>query len=179
VGKTPQNQLDALPLLDADTAAAGGELNITGSSLTRFWSAAVLGLGSNFALVGGVGIMVSNLLDVRGCSAFSLIINRSFVAGGDVSHDVDLYILWATVSGVAESMADAGSLTDHTRMMRWSYLIGDATPFVLGRGWDRSTLSAISQVTGAMVGTRVRIVLRSSIAPNANQTYAVELWGAQ
>lgn len=73
IGKTPQNQLDALPLQDADSAAAGGEIQIVGGVINRFFSSSVLQItGVAMTTFTGEQALVTPYLDVRGCNQFVL-----------------------------------------------------------------------------------------------------------
>jgi hypothetical protein len=68
IGKTPQNQLDALPLQDADTVAEGGTLQVIGGALYRYFNATQLGIaGIPMATFTGEQALVTPYLDLRGC----------------------------------------------------------------------------------------------------------------
>jgi|SRR6516162_2537064 hypothetical protein len=75
IGKTPVNQLNALPLQDADTAAAGGIIQVIAGQLYRFFDANTLGINGipMASFGGGVQIgLVTPYLDLRGCSKYAL-----------------------------------------------------------------------------------------------------------
>jgi len=82
-GNVPQNQIDALPIITPDAAAAAGDLQIVGGSISRFWSPATLGLNGVAATAsGGVFFLATPYLDVSGCTRFAMFISR-FNAVGD------------------------------------------------------------------------------------------------
>src|SRR5260221_5777135 len=71
IGKTPQNQLNALPLLDADVVAAGGVIQIVGGGIARFFDANTLQInGINMTwFAGGLQIaVVTPYLNLTGCN---------------------------------------------------------------------------------------------------------------
>src|SRR5258706_3178030 len=71
IGKPPQNQLNALPLLDADVVAAGGVIQIVGGGIARFFDANTLQInGINMtSFAGGLQIaVVTPYLNLTGCN---------------------------------------------------------------------------------------------------------------
>lgn len=84
IGRTPLNQLNALPLQDADTNAAGGEISVVGGSFCRYFSPTVLQINGAVLSSVAVGIntyrfIVTPYLDLRGCSKFQFLLRRNVV----------------------------------------------------------------------------------------------------
>jgi len=180
--KIPQNQLDALPLLDADIAAAGGEIQIIGNQLTKFWASSVLAFPAAWVAhpVSG-SFLLSAQLDMRAVSRFSLIGKRTFVAGGDVAQTFQFYLLYGMSDGTFELITDNAALR-HRMIIDITIPIGTPTPFVFSCLWADGAGASLGTGAGssiATVGARVKLCITNTILNNANQTYAFELWGAQ
>lgn len=84
IGRTPVNQLDSLPLVDADSAAAGGEIQIINGVVVRYFSPAVLGIAGatvqSIAIGAGFFFYIAgNYLDLRGCTKFQLLVRRNVI----------------------------------------------------------------------------------------------------
>lgn len=82
IGKTPQNQLDALPLQDADSAAAGGQIQVVGGSMVRYFDANTLGINGVTAATFSSGAfsdtgLLTPFLNCVGCSKFIIVV-RAF-----------------------------------------------------------------------------------------------------
>lgn len=82
IGKTPQNQLNALPLQDADSAAAGGQIQIVGGSMVRYFDAVTLGLNGVGASTFTSGAfqdfgLVTPFLNLIGCNKFNIVIRAN------------------------------------------------------------------------------------------------------
>jgi hypothetical protein len=81
-GAVPLNQINSLPLLSTDQLAFGGSVSVLGGAINRYFTPAQTGIngalmnvpdldpsGPDFSSPTGV---FGNLLDVRGCNAFTL-----------------------------------------------------------------------------------------------------------
>lgn len=179
--KIPINQQDALPLLTTDAASLPGDIQLVGNSLTRYWSPSVLGMGSNFVAIpnGGASFwMRSNVLDVRGCCSFALLIKRSYVVGGDVQKTVQAYVLYQFSDGTDEDLVVPNNYHRAAgNDIVWG--VGAQNPNVATVAWRNSSIATTGcGAVMATVGTRVRVALRSIDAVNANQTYSCELYGS-
>lgn len=181
IPKVPQNQIAALPLIDFNTSAAGGDVIVLGTSITRFWSATVLGMPSNFVnITGGASELRSNVLDVTGCSRFCLVMTATIAVGGYAGQNIEPFILYSNSAGTQEIFDNIPS--SFHRMFN-NMLIGNyAQPFtkVFTCQWsDSGPGTATGGGAGlATVGARCIICLRRGAALNVNESYSCELWGA-
>lgn len=83
-GAVPANQINSLPLFSTSTIAYGGSVSVLPGAINRYYSPAVTGIDGSIMNVldadpsvnppGAANYtIVSNLLDVRGCSRFSVL----------------------------------------------------------------------------------------------------------
>jgi hypothetical protein len=122
LGATPQVQLDSLPLITAQQVGDPGEVVVIGNSIIKHWTPAQLGV---VAVSGNTGDpdkagalgFVTNIIDVRGCSFFRLVMVRRTDA---LIHDqtTNLNISWqmkgtsnGTSQGVTPRTGDGGRIS--------------------------------------------------------------------
>jgi hypothetical protein len=105
LGAVPINQLNSLPLLSADQLAYGGVVSVIGGAINRYFDPTATGIAGapgNMSTVDpdvsgtlGVGAysVISNLLDVRGCSRFTALAAVKMPGvGEDVVYTLNLRI---------------------------------------------------------------------------------------
>ena len=123
-GAVPLSQINALPLLSTDQLAFGGSVSVLGGAINRYFTPAQTGIDGALMNVAdpdpsGVGglnpyIVISNVLDVRGCSAFTLALAVK-VANHDQEWDgatyCPIFMDWRVASTVA---ADVPSVAPRT-----------------------------------------------------------------
>jgi len=184
IPKVPQNQIAALPLIDFNTSAAGGDVIILGNSITRFWSATVLGMPGNFVnIAGGASELRSNVLDVTGCSRFVLLVTATIGIGGYAGQTIEPHIQFQNSAGLSEVNTSAATTPNSTRRRAQNLVLPDrATPWsgLFSCTWnDTGIVLAGGAGNGlATVGARCMVVLKRGVALNVNESYSCELWGA-
>lgn len=99
---TPINQLNAFPLISADSVASGGAFQVVAGRIVRFWNTAALA----FPLPGQN--ITSAILDTRGCSQFNLAVTLTAGVGGIAAATVKLYPLVGTQAGGFPTIAATG-----------------------------------------------------------------------
>lgn len=98
IGNTPANQLDALPLVTAQSVGDPGETVIVGNTIIKHWNPTQLGVSGVSGNVGdpdkpGSLGFVTNFIDVRGCNYFRLVmVRRVDLIGNDQA--TTLTITW-------------------------------------------------------------------------------------
>jgi hypothetical protein len=98
IGNTPINQLNALPLVSAQSVGDPGDVVVVGNTIRRYWSPAAL-LGSSLGNSGVAGNVadpfqpgtrsgfITLMLDVTGCNFFTIImVMRAATAGNDLGN---------------------------------------------------------------------------------------------
>lgn len=185
IGKTPQNQLDALPLQDADTAAAGGVVQFVGTTLVRYFDAAALGINaSSVATVNTKVCIVTPYLDLRGCKQYNFTLrctnaavrialpacfleaqmrmgsadtpSASYVNGGAIANTLNA-IMQINAAGQTFAATTAGG---EVQTVLWS--------------WDSSSGSGNS---GAWFSSDVRFIVSFSTNPVvAGTVFTANLW---
>lgn len=106
LGKTPQNQLDALPLLSADAVSDPGDTVVIGGQLIRHWIPSRVGINGlnrvlyvNIAVKAFVGPGLP--LDFSGMNSFTFALGKTVTAvAGDTNAQAQLY---ATQIGLGQS----------------------------------------------------------------------------
>jgi hypothetical protein len=183
--KIPVNQLNALPLVTADQAAAGGDVIVQGSTITRFWSNTVLGMGTTFTNLGGGGSAMSSVqLDVTGCSRFALVLTRTVTGvGGDAADLFAVYLSYGDLAGNNElpglNTGNLSGMHDMIGRFTWAVALGNGTTVLSCQWADASVLPGHGAGQSiSTVGTRVFISLRSAAVAVANRTFSAEMWGA-
>ena len=194
--KIPQNQLDALPLVDADSVGDPGELQIIGNTMTRFWSGAASGINNIVRIADpdepATSMLLSNYLDVRGCSKIQLVVTRRVdTSGGGTDEDnitLSILVQYQNAAGVNQRTGGGAGLgTTYAAQLgtityRSALTAGLALPvtFVMTRGLAMANDNpATPNAPIVMVGFRVRVWLRWTVGLNAAQFFTLEIWGAQ
>jgi hypothetical protein len=195
IGNTPQNQLDALPLVTAQSVGDPGEVVIVGNSIIRHWNPTQLGVVSISGNVGdpdkaGSLGFVTSIIDVRGCNFFRLVMVRRT---DSLAHDqtTALNIAWqmkgtsdGPSQGVTPRTGDGGRISWATQIGVINVGVGPAGvayPFdsVCGVGFSNGlTYGAGAIPPHAIVGSG-RLYFWSD-APGANAAFWnwwAELWG--
>lgn len=178
--KLPQNILNGLPLQDADAAAAGGDIQVIGGNISRFFSATALGIaGANAATIGGKVCLVSSWLDVRGCSKFIFQLRRTTPAGPVAALTAALLQIQSRMGPLdspSPSYTVAGSLRDDFNGC--NNVSGNTYTFPLTAaagetqtaawGWYAGSATAGGMITNAvMIGSDVRLIVSWSTNPVA------------
>jgi hypothetical protein len=197
IGKTPVNQLNALPLVTADATANPGDVLVVGGTVTRFWSPTNTGInGASFAGdpddTSALAIF-SNFFDVTGCNRFQMVLSRiADTLANDTAADVAAVAITLLVQyralGVNPRTGSPVGTTD-------SWQVGAVTPrggnnlpvgqrtypmtqvIVKNFGLANDNPSA-GATQGTMMGTDCRLWLRATAAPGTGITYSVSLWGS-
>jgi hypothetical protein len=185
----PQNQQDALPLATIATAL-GGDVQIIGTALTRYFSHLALG-SPTFVAVSTGGMLRTPTLDLRGCNRFAFVVKRSFFGGGDLANNLTFGIVYGFSDGTFPTNANlfahiaADTMREDFRMSGYNLAVGEPNPMVFAFAWGDPSgawnKSPGNQTApyGAFIGQSIQMYLMDAVAPNPNQTFNVELWGAQ
>jgi len=190
-GKTPQNQLDALPLTDAATAAQGGDIVILGNSISRYWSPTVLAVnGIGFTTdPNGFFYLPTAFLDVRGCRSFAMLLRRInttalpqlalpsmtvYMQYRFSNGEVPLISLGAIQNQRYIAAAQINSIPIVFPTMQVQSEVQTAF-----RGWNTGQEGGgAGEVQSQSLGTDVRFFILSATAPTAPNTFSMALWGS-
>jgi hypothetical protein len=193
IGNMPQNQIDALPLISADTAAAGGAISLVGGNFTRYWSPTTLGLvAATPAAAGGATFwLVTPFLDCRGVRSFKMLVRRFNTTGlpqAALAGNASIYQQYRYTSaevpllsqGAAENLSSIG-----INVIANSGIIGyfpalqtQGEVQTAAFGWSEALSdSAAGNSTTVTMGTDVRFMVGFSVLPAAANTFGVALWG--
>jgi len=187
ISKMPQNQLDALPLIDAGTVANSGDVQILGNRITRYWSPTALGLsGAAFVSDGGAGggtVLATPFLDVRGCRAFTILLRRINVLLAAALPDFFLWGQYRFSTGEVPLFDGSGDRLTYLE----GYLVNNITisfPAMqtagevqtATRGWHvgQEPLAADQPQT---IGMDLRVVVTCTVAPAVANTFSMAIWG--
>jgi hypothetical protein len=190
LGAVPQNQLDALPLISAVSAANGGTVSLSpGGQVTRFWDATSLGIsGVSFTTVNGFVLLVSSFISTFGCRSFMMILSRTnAVAAGGTLAGIDARIQYrlSTTDVPPTNVGTVTQNTDYTGSTSFgTALITFPTMAAIGevqralRGFDPGYVVGFAG-SNVMAGDQVRIFLNigSGADPGANEKFSLQLWG--
>lgn len=184
--KVPENQLAALPLMTADVNANPGEYYIVGNSLIRFWSKENLNINA-VALAddpyssGTYTYLVTNWLDVRGCSAFQGVLTRSVsVVGSDSVTPIKMYSQYRSQAGIQPPTGSVGA----TLGGELATITPVGKPALAAYPWTYVTARSLqfasvnpSLIVG-VIGFNVRLWFsRVTASVYAGELYSLELWG--
>jgi len=152
-GAVPINQINALPLLSTSDLAFGGTVSVIGGSINRYFSPVQTGingaagnLNTADADPSGAGAgfsVVSNLLDVRGCTRFTALAAIKMAAVGE---DIAFFLRLRIASPAATDLTAAatpryGTFGTAAWPLVAEYTIGIASPGAYpsyktgGKGW--------------------------------------------
>jgi hypothetical protein len=186
LGATPQNQLNALPLVTAaqftGQVVDPGELSIVGGSVVRYWSATRLALnGVNFATVGTRSALLTPFLDFTGMNQFQVIMVRECLsAGGDLAESMSIYAQSNVgtgdnplgVGGGAGSLFAVGCVSVTMIIRGGPY---PQSTVQSNFGWTNGTLNGIGPSLQRTMG-RARLWFDRPAVANADQRYTISLW---
>lgn len=93
IGKMPQNQLDALPLLTATDVTDPSETVVVGTSVVKTWDPSKTGVNGIAASGGGASLLylLTAQMDFRGMNTAMLQLQRDTTVGGSLTEDVTCY----------------------------------------------------------------------------------------
>lgn len=190
IGKTPVNQLNALPLQDADTNAAGGSLQIIGGAIVRYFDGTALGInGATAATVNTKVCLVTNYLDLRGCSKYMFALRRTTPSGIVAALPVASLQIQMRLSASDTPSAGYvnGGLND---VMNSIVSVSSATqtfPATLGAAdaetalwaWDSGVSTGVGVGLGTMIGSDCRLIVTWSTNPvAATNLFSATLWAS-
>lgn len=196
IGKTPQNQLNALPLIDADTASSPGEIQLIGNTMTRYWNATAMGCSSVTAINNpedstppGARTISSGWLDVRGCNNFSLMCKRRALdaaAAADVAIAVIYLQYW--YSSVEIPLRDPTKInnTGTVKLGTMQFVAPAAAPpcdayFVHAFANGVPSAYGMGPLSGPYdmaIGYGVRFWLSWNTTTLLNQLWSLVMWGS-
>lgn len=192
IGATPQNQLDALPLLTAAQAAAPGQVQIIGNTLTRYWDPGTLGVNGILPVADANGFLyiTTAFLDTRGCAAFAFLLRRQSSAGALAAQGAGTQLGFQyrfnvnetppLSKGATQNLVACGASLISSTTVNWPAMqsaneLQDAF-YSIGHGQPNSLTTTAG---GGIMGTDVRFFLYFPIAPVANSLFSMSVWGFQ
>ena len=200
IGKTPVNQLNALPLQDANSAAAGGVLQVIGGTLLRYFDGPTL-LISGTAMTTFASIedaLVTPYLDLRGCTKFifSLSVVNNVAARGVAMSAIKLKmqvrmgiadtppVVYVNNNG-AGSRDDTNNalwnVTNQSHIFSVTGIAGEVQRAVWA--WESSTTSVDTSVA-TVFGSDIRFIVTTETtgasppAPGPNSLFTANLWAS-
>lgn len=192
IGNMPQVQIDSLPLISADVAAAGGVISIVGGNFTRYYSPTILGVSSvNAATNGGATFwLTTNFLDVRGCRSFMMLTRRhntTALPQGGIGGGIALYYQMRFTS--AENPAQSKGATENLAVCAINVISNSQIAFpalqTLGEtqtvlfGWNVALGGSGAGNSGNLsIGTDVRFMVGFANDPGVLNTFSLALWAA-
>jgi len=194
IGKTPVNQLNALPLQDADSNAAGGTLQVVGGTITRYFSPAVLGInGASFTPDTLNCTIVSPFLDLRGCSKYTVALRLPRVTAGGLGQITNVFCHFQTRMGASDTPIlyniNGGGQLDLVGS-GWIAFNNNAQLFdTASNGTVQTVVWSLSESgpsdgrsTSLVLGSDVRLIFATHTAtagsPNASNLFSAQLWAS-
>jgi len=183
LGTTPANQLNALPLRTATAAAADGDIEVVGGTISKYWSPATL-LVNGIAVFPGTAF-ATPYLNTTGVSRFVMILNRQNAVGDAVALSAFTVFAQYRISKTSTPpIAPFDQVINaHVNLIS----TGVAFPGVAGAldqtavvTWSSETnVGSSSNARPLMIGTDVRICVNMAGAnpPDANDFFTMGLWG--
>lgn len=179
---TPQNQLDALPLLSVESVGAPGDVNVIGGVLTRYYDATAVGFPAEFVNQGAGGsALISNPLDLRGCVQLVLVLTLEVTgAPGDAGRTYQPYVLFQNAAALGEDI-NVGVSSRHRTAGDLSIPAGIGSPSTTV--WSVTIHAAALQATGggggiAIGADGVRLVLRDGLNNPGSQIWSGEVYAS-
>jgi hypothetical protein len=189
LGNTPQNQIDALPIITVAAAASAGDIQVVGGIMTKFFNPAATGISSVATGTDGTNIFIaSSFLDLRGLRAFSAIMSRTIQGGGAAvaTPAMGLMLQWrlsatdnppTTLTGNAPEFVAMQQINNNA--VTWP-AIGAGETQRAAVGWEVSDTAGVStKVSPATIGSDVRLLMWWSTNPvGATNRFTLQLWGS-
>jgi hypothetical protein len=187
LGATPVNQLNALPLRTATAAAADGDIEVVGGTISRYWSPAVLGInGVGSTLLGGNFFLATGYLNTTGVSRYVLILNRQNAVGDAVA--LSAFTVHAQYRISKLSTPGINPITDQVTNGYLNLIstgvafVGVAAPLdqtAIVSWASETSLGSSANARPLLIGSDCRIVINQTGAnpPDANDFFTMALWG--
>lgn len=190
LGTTPQNQLDALPIITVAAAASAGDIQVVGGVMTKFFNQAATGVGGIATGGDGTNIFIATaFLDLRGLRAFSCIMSRSIAGGGAAVATPAMTLMFQqrlsptdvppTTIGIGNFTEFCGIQQIDSTAVTWPAIqAGEIQRAVVG--WEVSDTAGIStKVSPASIGSDCRLLMWWSTNPvGATNRFTLQLWGS-
>jgi hypothetical protein len=99
IGRTPQNQLNALPLITPEAVGQAGDVVVVGGVVVRTWTPAATGISGTLGNIADprtntLAYLLTNWLDMSGCSRFTAMLAGQVNAiGGDVAQTWSVFAI--------------------------------------------------------------------------------------
>lgn len=191
LGNVPQNQVDALPILQ--TAEGGGGF-VVGGIPVRKWTAAQTGIDAVATTTDSNGHVycVTGFLDVTGCRSFATLLLRSSSSGALIATPPGMLLMWQMRVNAADipptSLPGAGINLEFCGMsgintggaISWPAMgsASEVQRHLLAWDFSNQLSAGVAGATGSM-SSDVRFFLSfSASAVGANNRFSMVLWGS-
>lgn len=181
-GKTPQNQLDALPLISAENVANPDVVEVVGNVMSKFWSPSTLGINGinriNDPFTVGNSLFLTPYLDARGVDTFVFLVTRTALnAAGDDVVAMSIFTQYR-VGGVDPATGNRGANESPQLLLINFAALGGPFPqdATFNRGF--SNKGPLSTQPAAALGSDLRFWFRWTVGaqPAGNQTFTIRIW---
>jgi hypothetical protein len=194
IGNTPINQLNALPLVSAQSVGDPGDVVVVGNTIRRYWSpVALLGASSgNAGVAGNVADpfqpgarsgFITLMLDITGCNFFTCImVMRAATAGNDLG--IPSWLVAAQHVGIGLNglsvTPGGGANSDLAFVPVGTVSVGSRLATAAGANQDRTgELSWSNNSTGSRMVGSARLYFHVENMPGTptEQLWWPTLWG--
>jgi hypothetical protein len=192
IGKTPVNQLNALPLQDADSAAAGGQIQVVGGSMVRFFDANTLALNgvpmTTFTAGGFSDVgLVTPFLNCVGCTKYMVAIRTTNVGARGALPTIHVQaqmrmgasdnpaVVYANAAGLQQA-ANAWIFLSSTGLVFPATVAGNEPQTILF-AWESTAASNSNPGQFTVFGSDIRFLFSTTGAVVAAQNlFSVNIW---
>lgn len=179
IGNTPQNQLDALPLIGASQVANPTDVVVVGGNVAKFWDENALGINGIQRSNAGDGSsnLFTTFLDMRGMNSGTFLIVRTFTTSGVAGDGVSIVPLYRFGSfGNMISNAQIGAYAKAVSAQTFPTTPGGAPASdITSLGWTNSGAGFGTNNAPAM-SADVFFALHWSVPNDARFTWTVRLY---
>jgi len=191
IGAVPANQLDALPLFTASQAASGGTVGFNlGGGITRFFDSPTLGVSGAASGNQGAGArdrysLITNYIDVRGCTSFACQIRRLTEGTIAVLPSATLFMQYRFSATDTPPPTPDTTSADIVVAMSALNTAGVAFPNPAAQALPQTNLVTwnAAQTVGAaganvFIGSDVRLIFSWATNDPGTATFSMTLWGS-
>lgn len=176
IGNTPQNQLDALPLIGASQVANPTDVVVVGGNVVRFWDEVATGINGVQRTNAGDGTsnLFSNFLDLRGMNSGLFQVARVSTVGGLDATSMGGFCLYRQGSfGNQISNASIGAYSKQLVAHTWN--VTPPGTELLALGWTNSGIPNGAEGTPAMTSDAF-FVFHWTVVSVATISFSIRIW---
>jgi hypothetical protein len=180
IGNTPQNQLDALPLIGASQVANPTDVVVIGGNVVKFWDENALGINGIQRNNAGDGSsnLFTTFLDFRGMNSANFLIARTFTTSAVPGDSINIFPLYRFGAfGNMISNAQIGAYAKPCVVQTFPTTpAGAPATDITSLGWSNTVGGVFGGNNGLPMSADIFFALHWTVPNDARFTWTVRLY---